>query len=87
VGQGARNLYKDLRTVVSSARRNSGRLTDALQRDFDQAQKRLKTGSSASASRKRTATGRRGKSTSASRRRSASASTRSSRRTSTSTRG
>jgi hypothetical protein len=41
VGQGARDLYKDLRTFVSSARRDSGKLAKALQRDFEQAQKRL----------------------------------------------
>ena len=41
VGQGARDLYKDLRAFVTSARRDSGKLTKALQRDFEQAQKRL----------------------------------------------
>ena len=41
VGQGARDLYKDLRTFLSSARRDTGRLAKALQRDFTQAQKRL----------------------------------------------
>ena len=41
VGQGARDLYKDLRTFVSSARRDSGKLAKALRRDFEQAQKRL----------------------------------------------
>jgi DNA-binding transcriptional ArsR family regulator len=41
VGHGARDLYKDLRTFLSSARRDTGRLAKALQRDFDQAQKRL----------------------------------------------
>jgi hypothetical protein len=41
VGKGARALYKDLRTFVSSARRDSGKLAKALQRDFEQAQKRL----------------------------------------------
>jgi hypothetical protein len=41
VGQGARDLYKDLRTFVTSARRDSGKLAKALQRDFEQAQKRL----------------------------------------------
>lgn len=33
VGQGARDLYEDLRTFVSSARRDSAKLTRALQRD------------------------------------------------------
>lgn len=41
VGQGARDLYKDVRTFVSSARRDTGKLAKALQRDFEQAQKRL----------------------------------------------
>ena len=41
VGRGARDLYKDLRTFISSARRDSGKLAKALQRDFEQAQKRL----------------------------------------------
>ena len=41
VGQGARDLYKDLRGFVTSARRDSGKLAKALQRDFEQAQKRL----------------------------------------------
>jgi hypothetical protein len=41
VGEGARDLYKDLRTFVTSARRDSGKLAKALQRDFEQAQKRL----------------------------------------------
>jgi hypothetical protein len=41
VGQGARDVYKDLRTFVTSARRDSGKLAKALQRDFEQAQKRL----------------------------------------------
>jgi hypothetical protein len=41
VSQGTRDLYKDLRTFLSSARRDTGRLAKALQRDFTQAQKRL----------------------------------------------
>ena len=41
VGQGARDLYRDLRTFVSSARRDTGKLAKALQRDFEQAQKRV----------------------------------------------
>jgi hypothetical protein len=52
VGQGARDLYKDLRTFVTSARRDSGKLAKALQRDFEQAQKRL---AGAPAARARTA--------------------------------
>jgi hypothetical protein len=41
VSQGARDLYKDLRSFVSSARRDSGKLAKALQRDFERAQKQL----------------------------------------------
>jgi DNA-binding transcriptional ArsR family regulator len=41
VSQGTRELYKDLRTFLSSAGRDTGRLAKALQRDFAQAQKRL----------------------------------------------
>ena len=41
VGQGAQDLYRDLRTFVSSARRDTGKLTKALRRDFEQAQKRV----------------------------------------------
>jgi hypothetical protein len=60
VGQGARDLYKDLRAFVSSARRDSGKLAKALQRDFEQAQKQLagtppaRSRSTATASRQRT---------------------------------
>jgi len=50
VGQGARDLYKDVRTFVSSARRDTSKLAKALQRDFEQAQKRL-TGAPATRSR------------------------------------
>jgi len=50
VGHGARDLYKDVRTFVSSARRDTGKLAKALQRDFEQAQKRL-TGQPATRSR------------------------------------
>ncbi|HYB27477.1 MAG TPA: hypothetical protein VEF89_12730 [Solirubrobacteraceae bacterium] len=39
--EAARDLYKDLRTFVSSARRDTGKLTKALARDFAQAQKQL----------------------------------------------
>jgi DNA-binding transcriptional ArsR family regulator len=41
VSQGTRELYKDVRTFLSSAGRDTGRLAKALQRDFAQAQKRL----------------------------------------------
>jgi hypothetical protein len=39
VSQTARDLYKDLRTFVSSARRHSGKFAKALQRDFERAEK------------------------------------------------
>jgi hypothetical protein len=58
VSQSARDLYKDLRTFVSSARRHSGRLTTALQRDFDRAQKRMSSGAASGTSRKRSASAR-----------------------------
>jgi hypothetical protein len=41
VSQGARDVYKDLRTFVASARRDSGKLAKALARDFEQAERRL----------------------------------------------
>jgi exonuclease VII small subunit len=41
VGRGATDLYGDLRTFVSNARRDSNKLAKALQREFDQAQKQL----------------------------------------------
>ena len=44
VSQGARDLHKDLRAFISSARRDTGKLAKALQRDFDQAQKQLAQG-------------------------------------------
>ena len=41
VSQGARDLHKDLRAFISSARRDAEKLAKALQRDFDQTQKQL----------------------------------------------
>lgn len=41
VGQGARDMYKDVPTFVSSAWRDTGKLAKALQRDFEHAHKRL----------------------------------------------
>ena len=41
VSTGARNLYKDVQKFVKDARRDSGKLGRALQRDLGQAQKRL----------------------------------------------
>jgi hypothetical protein len=58
VSTGARGLYKDVQKFVKDARRDSGKLCKALQRDIEQVQKRLsasgqKTSSSrAGASRK-----------------------------------
>jgi hypothetical protein len=44
VSQGARDLHKDLRAFISSARRDTGKLAKALQRDFEHAQKQLAQG-------------------------------------------
>lgn len=44
VSHGARALYNDLRTFVSSARRDTGKLATALQRDFERAQKQVSRG-------------------------------------------
>jgi hypothetical protein len=44
VSQGARDLYKDVRTFISSARRDSSKLAKALARDLEQAEKRLASG-------------------------------------------
>jgi hypothetical protein len=41
VGQGAKDVYKDLRAFVTNARRDTGKLARALARDFEQAEKRL----------------------------------------------
>jgi len=53
VSQAARDLYKDLRTFVSSARRDGGKLAKALQRDFEQAQKRVGASTPSSGATKR----------------------------------
>ena len=44
VSQAARDLHKDLRAFISSARRDTGKLAKALQRDFEHAQKQLAQG-------------------------------------------
>ena len=49
--EGARGLYKDLRSFVSSARRDGGKLAKALERDFQQAQKRVTARKTATRSR------------------------------------
>jgi hypothetical protein len=47
VGQGARDVYKDLRAFVSNARRDTSKLAKALARDFDRAERRVaQTGAS-----------------------------------------
>ena len=68
VGQGARDLYSDLRTFVSSARRDTGKLAKALQRDFTQAQKQLARGTAAGSARTRPAGSRSSKTASTSKR-------------------
>jgi hypothetical protein len=55
VSQGARDLYKDLRSFVSSARRDTGKLTKALQHDFQLAQKQLAGGTAARGARSKPA--------------------------------
>jgi len=55
VSQGARDLYKDLRTFISSARRDSSKLGKALARDLEQAEKRLASGTSGTRAPTRTA--------------------------------
>ncbi len=68
VGQGARDLYSDLRTFVSSARRDTGKLAKALQRDFTQAQKQLARGTAAGSARTKPAGSRSSKTASTSKR-------------------
>jgi hypothetical protein len=41
VGAGGRDLYKNLERFVRSARRDSGKLSKALERDIEQLQRRL----------------------------------------------
>ena len=41
LGQGAKDIHADVRKFVSSARRDSAKLSKALQRDFEKAQKEL----------------------------------------------
>jgi hypothetical protein len=81
VSTGAKGLYRDLEKFVRDARRNSGRLSTALQKDVERLQRQLKAsakgGRTSSAPRRRTTSS--GKSTSSGRR----TSTRSSGRRST----
>ena len=46
LSHGARDLHKDLRAFISDARRDTGKLAKALQRDFENAQKQLAQGTS-----------------------------------------
>ena len=68
VGQGARDLYGDLRTFVSSARRDTGKLAEALQRDLTLAQKQLARGTAGGSARIKPAGSRSSKTASASKR-------------------
>lgn len=62
-GKSASDLHKELRTLVSGARRYTGRLATTLEREFDRAQKQV-TGRVTTATRGRAATsGRRAAST------------------------
>jgi len=67
VSQGARDLYKDLRAFISSARRDSSKLAKALARDLEQAEKRLASSTSGTRTPTRT-TSRRPKTQTSSRR-------------------
>ncbi len=49
LSQGVRDLHKDLRAFISSARRDTGKLAKALQRDFEHAQKQLAQGTGTAA--------------------------------------
>ena len=53
VSTGARGLYKDVQKFVKDARRDSGRLGKALQRDIEKAQKRIAPAPRAKSSAKR----------------------------------
>jgi len=52
VSKGARDLYKDVKVFVSSARRDSGKFAKTLQRDFDELQKRVAKTTSRSSAKK-----------------------------------
>ena len=43
VGKGGRDIYKNLQRFVKDARRDSGKLSKALERDIEHLQKRLKS--------------------------------------------
>jgi hypothetical protein len=44
--KGARDLYKDVKSFITNARRDSGKFAKALKSDFDAAQKKLATATS-----------------------------------------
>ncbi len=54
----ARDLHKDLRTFVSSARRDTGKLTKALQSHVEQLQKQPPRAKAAGSSRRKASAGR-----------------------------
>jgi hypothetical protein len=58
VSQGARDLHTGVRAFVSNARRDAGKLSKALQRDFEQAQKQLAVSKRSSAASRTAARGR-----------------------------
>jgi hypothetical protein len=55
VSQGAKDVYADLRTFVSNARRDTAKLSRALARDFEQAERRLAKSNAKGTSRARSA--------------------------------
>ena len=65
--QGTRDLHKGLGTVVSSARRDTGKLSKALARDFEQAQKLVAKAPSPRSRAKATTSGRKSRPASAKR--------------------
>jgi hypothetical protein len=53
-GKGTQSLHGDLRKFLSSAKRDSGKFTTALKRDFEQAQKALTSAQSSRSQTRRT---------------------------------
>jgi hypothetical protein len=68
VGQGARDLYGDLRTFVSSARSDTDKVAKALHREITQAQKQLARATAAASARTKPAGNRSSKTASAAKR-------------------
>jgi hypothetical protein len=75
--KGTKSLHGDLRKFLSNAKRDSGKFSTALKRDFDQAQKAVASSAKSARSQTRRSSGR--KSTSSARRSSASSRTSSAR--------